>query len=156
VAPTDEEQQLAQIWRESRVDAPQPRRFRSRPGRRVSGRAVLGGLGLLGLLLTVGILGLLGARVLSSVDERSAPDLTVPGADPSGSDPATAADPARCAADRRSVEAAVQAYTIQNGAPPTDLGEVVAAGLLAEPVTSFEYRPGASPELIGVEACAGS
>lgn len=104
--------------------------------------------GLLGLLLTLAILGLLGARVLSSVDEPAAPAATMaPGAGTSAT--------VRCELARTTLTSALEAYRVRNGSPAPDQQALVADGLLAEPVDLFVYDPTAPEPLRPTGDCDG-
>ncbi len=105
--------------------------------------------GLLGLLLTIGILGLLATRVLGSVDP-AAGEVAVPGASEQ-----EVASSVACDADRAAVELALRTYTLQVGSPPPDEAAMAEAGLLPDPVDTFEYRPGEPDPVVGVGSCAG-
>ena len=136
--------------------------------------AIIGGLGLLGLLVAIAIMAVLSNRVLSGTSDANdvlqgtlPPELTTSPAGPvdpgapttaagglSGiTDPATAA---ACQADRATLQTAIQAFELTTGAPPADQGELAAAGILAEPLSTFTVAPGPSGvELTGVGDCAG-
>jgi len=120
---------------------------------------VLGVFGLLSVLLTIGILGILGARVVSSLNDKDGIAGVSAGGvsgDTTATDDVAAAGGASCAIERRTLETAVQAYRATNGGAPADQAAIVAAGILDAPVTSFEYRPGAPEELTGLGECAGT
>lgn len=139
------------------------RRFRSRPLRPGGGR-VGAGLGLLGLLVTVVIMGILGAKVVSSLGGSST--VTIPGRLPAAgsSDPAStgaadgqvAAGDVACRIERRTIETAAQAYQAINGEPPADMAALLQEGLLSADAEPFEYvvvAGAVEPESTG--GCAG-
>ncbi len=116
-------------------------------GPRFSGRSLFGVLGLLILLLTIGIMAVIGGRVLSGVSDSTSvpvglteqlppPDTAVP--DESGTGP-SAVDMARdaaCATDRATLETALAAYEVISGAPASEQQDLVDAGLLGQPIAS--------------------
>lgn len=142
--------------------------------------ALVGGLGLLGLLITIAILALLANRVLSGTDDAAevltddlpaelssttvpgSTDATasteVPGGEAGGAlngltDPAAAA---ACQVNRNTLELAAQAYEIASGSPPPDQQALVDAGYLAEVLATHELGPGpAGVQITGVGDCAG-
>ena len=148
-----------------------PKRIRpASVGRRPPSIALAGGLGLLGLLLTIGIMAVLSTRSVSGTDDatdllegRLPAELTTTTADTTTADPTTAPgaplDPAAavvCEANRDVLETAVRAHELTNGAPPPDQQVLVAAGLLEEPVTTHELVAGAGGVTVaGIGECAG-
>lgn len=110
------------------------------------------------VLVTIAIMGVLGAKVVSSLSSTAT---TLPpvaaAAVPSTAPSASSAGPAACAAARRTVELAVQAFEITTGAPPQDLQAVVDAGLLDQAPSQFELvdRSGTTV-LEGTGECAGA
>jgi hypothetical protein len=138
-------------------------------GRRAPSIALVGGLGLLGLLITVAIMALLANRVLSGTDDAAdvltgqlpaeLTTTTAPGAEGGGGLPAIA-DPAQiatCQANRATLEVASQVYEITTGAPPADQQALVDEGLLEEPISTHELTAGPSGvQVTGVGKCAGS
>jgi hypothetical protein len=148
-------------------------------GRRPPSVAILGGLGLLGLLITIAILALLTNRVLSGTSDADVPidpartipstividdapgTETPPGADqgdsgggglPAGGN----ANPAACQTTRATLEVAAQAYELMNGAPPVDQQALVDSGVLVEPSPDFELTSGpGGVQITGVGACEG-
>lgn len=135
--------------------------------------------GLLGVVLTLGIMVLLVIRVLDGVGgsaEVDAPHLdglvttvpapgpTAPGATaptgpatPSPSAPTDAAAAAACGADRQTVETAAEAYHVLNGAYPPDVQTLVDAGLVSfDGPVDMELRvEGDAVVVVGAGPCAG-
>lgn len=144
----DRDAALAQIWREARVDTPTPRRLRSAGPRFTGGGIALAG-GMLLLLVTIGIVGVLGSRVLASLDEG-----VVGGSTPARVDSPT--QDAACSAGRRTLATALAAYEATRGVRATSQDELVAAGLLDAPVEGFAVDP-TSPEAVrAIEPCVPS
>jgi hypothetical protein len=143
-------------------------------GRRAPSTALVGGLGLLGLLITVAIMALLANRVLSGTDDAAdvltdqlpaeltttiAPGATTtPGAEGGGGLPAIA-DPAQiaaCQVDRSTLEVASQVYEITTGAPPADQQALVDEGFLKAPIATQELTVGPSGvQITGLGECSG-
>lgn len=130
------------MWRTSREPAPKGRRGPSvgpGPGR----GAVLRVGGLLMVLVTIAIMGVLGAKVVSSFSSTDTTLAPAPAAaDSAPASSASSAPLAACAATGRTVELAVQAFEIATGAPPQDLQAVVDAGLLDQVPSQFEVVHG--------------
>lgn len=133
---------------------------------RVSARALLGGLGLLSILVTVAILGLLGSRVLSGLDDADADaertDLLdrIAGSDRTVASTVAPTDHSavalrqRCEQEQRIVMTAVRAYQATHGALPPDLDALV-GDFLAAPVDTVSYRVhGAEVVVDGAGECA--
>ena len=145
-------------------------------GRRPPSIAIIGGLGLLGLLITIAIMAILSNRVLSGTTDAGdvlngtvPPELTTAtSAPPDPGAPTTsaatgpkgltdAATAAACQVDHDTLDTAIQAYELMTGAPPTDQDALVAAGVLAEPVAGFTVTLGISGvEITGVGDCEGT
>ena len=137
--------------RRPRPDGPSApyRGVASSRGPRFSGRSVVGGLGLLALLLTIGIMAVLVGKVISGVSDRTSvpggqteplprPDKAVPDESETGAG-LSAVDMARdvaSAADRATLETALAAYEVISGVAATDQQELVDAGLLGQPIAS--------------------
>jgi len=134
-------------------------------------RAWLSGLGFLSVLVAVGILAVLGARVLSDTEEvRTSPvdaarqidadaDAGADGSPPSSEDGVvlpgrTAADLVQCETTRSTIELAAQAHRLTHGSPPDDLQALVDAGFLEEPVETHTLSVVDGETVItGVGAC---
>lgn len=144
VAPDDRAAELAQIWRDAREPGPTPKGPRAR-GPRISARGLIWAGGLLGVLMTIGILGLVGTRVLQSLDDRSA-------AVPTGGAAGAAVE---CELARSTLASALEAYRIQTGQPAADQQALIDAGLLSEPVEQYVYDPAAPEPVRAVGDCAG-
>ena len=145
-------------------------------GRRAPSIALVGGLGLLGLLITIAIMALLANRVLSGTDDAAdvltdqlpaelttttaAGATTTPGAEGGGGGLPAIADPAQvaaCQVDRSTLDVASQAYEITTGAPPADQQALVDEGFLKEPIATQELTSGPSGvQITGVGECAGT
>lgn len=150
----------AEAWAEvSKMDKPpQPKRFQNRPSRRGGGGG--GGFlrifGLVGVLVTIVILGFLAVKVLSGTETAakgagggaatSTPAGPAPPSTVLGDASATA-----CDANRRTVQSAAAAFVAQNGAPPKDVAELVAAGLLSEVPPNIVVVPGMGTGSVTVE-----
>ncbi len=146
-------------------------------GRRAPSMAIMGGLGLLGLLLTVAIMAVLVNRVLSDTSDPSDGDprqgLAVPTTVAPGAASSTGVAPeagggvalpgatddlnaAACQVNRSTLEVAAQAHELQTGAPPADQQALVDAGALLEPIPGFELTGGPDGvQVTGVGECAG-
>ena len=124
---------------------------------------MLGLLGLAGLLVTLGLTAVMGARVLSDLGDGSGGATTGAGVTSSsavgaGGDPgAPAGAPgAGRATDRDTLATAVEAYRVLHGSPPPDVAALVASGLLVSPIDTFELQVGGTEvTLVGRGACAG-
>jgi hypothetical protein len=132
----------------------------------VLGGGLVRAAGLLGVLLTIALLAVLGARVLSGLGATGdgarglvggvpvppAPDGVMPGP---GAGPAGASQVA-CDLERSAVDAAVTAFMATRGRPPADAGELVAAGLLDGPPARHTVRvEGGAVTVDGTGDCAG-
>jgi hypothetical protein len=104
--------------------------------------------GLIGVLVTVAVLGLLGVRVLASVGERSS------SVEQTAEQLPEVASAETCRSSRRILEVALTAYLAQNGSAAPDQQALVSAGLLSETVDEFVYDPAAPEPLVGVGPCA--
>lgn len=111
-------------------------------GPRFSGRGVLAVFGILGLLLTVGLMALLAVRVLDSTDP--VPDL--PGPD---------AGAAECETERATIEIGVQAYELTTGNRPADIQALVDFGVLSGSADEYSHQLGANGEVVATGGCAG-
>ncbi|MFZ4519567.1 MAG: type II secretion system protein, partial [Microthrixaceae bacterium] len=145
----------AEAWAEvSAMDKPpQPKRFQNRPSRGGGGGGALRIFGLVGVLVTIAILGILAVKVLSGTE--SAPEATgaattaapSPTANPVTGDASAAA----CTANRQAVQDAVVAYIAQTGGPPKDLAALVAANYLTDVPPNIVIVPGMGSGTVQVE-----
>lgn len=158
-----------------------PKHLRTSSGPRFSGRGVLAVFGILGVLLTIGIMAILAVKVLDGMsgsttedpspsanpaDEGGA-DLVVPGApgvplapgvpdgaqiDPGGSTDAARA--AECEVEATTIGTAAQAFELVHGSPAASVDEIVAQGYL-EPVDGgFSHELGPNGEVLATGDCA--
>ncbi len=139
---------------------------------RFSGRGILAVFGILGLLLTLGIMAFLAVQVLDGVSGDSSSgssdlgtdDITVPTVapgSPTDQAPATAptgaADATACRTTLRTVETAAEAYNAINGDYPPDVATLVQEGLLAsdQPIDAALRVEGGELVVTGTGRCAG-
>lgn len=123
------------------------------------------GLGLLGLLITVAIIGVLAARSMSDVSDSPAGDVirNRGGASSTAAPEGGAVTPgagdspqaASCATERSTIETAAQAFELTVGSPPPDLQAVVDSGLLVPTDVPFRHEIGPDGAVVGTGACAG-
>lgn len=128
--------------------------------------------GILGLLLTLGIMAFLAVQVLDGVSTTSssgssdlgADDITPTTVAPDSSTeqapataPTEAADATACRVTLRTVETAAEAYNAMNGSYPPDVQTLVTAGLLAsdEPIDAELRVEGGALVVTGAGRCAG-
>ncbi|HPU38706.1 MAG TPA: hypothetical protein PLS63_03975 [Microthrixaceae bacterium] len=151
---------------------------------RFAGRGVLAVFSILGLLLTLGIMAILGMKVLDGVSGSSSKDdattgsvlaeltTTVPGSDPTAPTTAapgapgtggpagatSAASAAACKANARTIETAAEAYNAMNGSYPSDVQTLIDAGLLQpKGPLPFELHVQDGAVLVtGTGTCAGT
>ena len=152
-----------------------PRHLRTSSGPRFSGRGVLAVFGLLGVLLTVGIMVFLFMKVLDGTDAGGV-DTGQPGADspdapglpavplapgvPDGAQPGTggatdAAAEAACDQERANIELAIESYTVLHGDPPGSLQVLVDDGLLEPPEGGLSHELSGDGTVVGTGGCAG-
>lgn len=147
-------------------------------GRRAPSFALVGGLGLLGLLITVAIMAILANRVLSGTDDAAdviggslpaeltttVPGQTaVPGQGSEGGDGGgglssigESSNATVCQVNRGVLEVAAQAYEISYGSAPVDQQQLLDSGMLSEPVPNFTVSSSASGVVItGEGICEG-
>lgn len=124
-----------QIWAGARQPAGrEPRNVRIRPARRFGGRGVLSAVGLLSLLVGVAVMGLLGARVLSSTGTATgAPDRNP-------AELVTESVESTCELNRRALDTAINLYEAATGVAPHTQDALVNVGMLTEPVEHFTVR----------------
>lgn len=165
----------AEAWAEvSAMDRPaQPKRFQNRPSRRGGGGGgFLRIFGLVGVLVTIVILGFLAVKVLSGTETAAkgagggaatstpaSPGSTPPGPAYAGPPASASADasPAACETNRQAVLTAAAAFAVQNGRSAKDVSELVAAGLLTEAPPNITLVPGPdgrSGQVEGTGPCA--
>lgn len=147
-----------------------PKNLRTSGGPRFSGRGVLAVFGILGVLLTIGIMAFLAVKVLDgmsgqggsgedntagNVDEGGA-DLVVPGVPGAPAvpvapgvpgaaemDPGGSTDAARaaeCELERATIETAAQAFELLHGSPPSSVDAIVAEGYLRPEDGGFSHE----------------
>lgn len=104
--------------------------------------------GLIGVLVTVAVLGLLGVRVLASVGDRST------SVEETADQLPDVASADTCRSSERVLEVALTAYLAQFGTEAPDQQALVSAGLLTGTVDEFVYDPNAAEPLVGVGPCA--
>lgn len=150
-------------------------------GPRYNAKVIFSVLGLLGLLITIGIMGVLSGTVMGDLGgggDRSGNDalreLTTPTTAPTGTGPVTTAAPgvtaqvgpsgptgaataASCASDRDTVHTAAEAYKVMNGSYPPDLATLIASGLLQAdaPVHVELHVEGDVLSVVGTGPCTG-
>lgn len=143
------------------------RRFRHRPARRFGGIGLLRVFGLLSVLVTIGVLGVLASKVLSGMGDTTADVSTLAGpAAPSGAEQPGTASPqgspgstdaalvANCQIDLRTVQTAVNAYQAIHGSLPADQAALVDDVLLDEAADTVDYRiVGGEPVFEGAGQC---
>lgn len=139
-----------------------PKHLRTSGGPRLRGRGVLAVFGLLGMLLTVGIMVFLFLRVLdglSADDDPAVPAVPAIPAIPGGAglDPqgATAsADAAACSQELETIRVAVQTYEVLHGGAPGSLAELIAQGFLVEPTEGFSHEIAGDGTIEPIGSCA--
>lgn len=142
-----------------------PKNLRTSTGPRFSGRGVLAVFGILGVLLTVGIMAFLAVKVLDGVsnpngaegddsDANHTPETpVVPGVPAApvapgvpggaGIDPASPTDAARgaaCEAERAAVESAAATFELVHGNRPNSVDELVSGGYLTPGDDGFSHE----------------
>ncbi|UDY37817.1 hypothetical protein [Dermatobacter hominis] len=137
-------------------------------GPRLGGRGALALFGLLGVLVTVGIMAFLAVQVLDGVGGSDDADVGASLGDPAGGPASTVAlDPtapsdgaaaAACATTKDTLETAAEAYRSVNGSYPPDLAALVSSGMVdTDGRIDFELRvEGDTLVVTGTGSCAGS
>lgn len=119
--------------------------MRIRPARSFGGLSGLRIVGLVSLLVTVAVLGVLGARVLSGTGDAL-----------SDADVMAATGRSRCELEREAVEEAVARHEAITGILPHHEDVLVNLGMLSKPVESFTVRIEDGRVVItGVGRCRG-
>lgn len=155
-----------------------PKNLRASTGPPFGGRGVLAVFGLLGVLLTIGIMVLLFVKVIDGAsgngddNASDAPTTDVPaptdgseeavpgvpglpgGAQIDPSAPTDAARAAECETERATIEMAVAAYEILKGTNATSVDELIAEGLLVPPDGGFSQELSADGTVVGTGDCA--
>ena len=155
-----------------------PKNLRTSTGPRFSGRGVLAVFGILGVLLTVGIMAFLAVKVLGGVsnpngaegDHSPANDTPIApvvpgvpavpaapgipgGAEIDPSSPTDAARAAACDAERATIETAATTFEVLQGKPPATIDELVAAGYLTPGEDGFSHELSAGGAVVPTGDC---
>ena len=142
-----------------------PKHLRTTSGPRFSGRGVFAVFGLLGIVLTLGIMAFLAVKVLDATpgtgsglsgtqvgpEAPDVPDGSV--GDPGASTDAAAA--AACQGERSTIEVVIQGYEVLHGSPPANLEALISEGLLDPPEEGLSFELSGGGTLTGVGSCAG-
>lgn len=144
-------------------------------GPRFPARALLAVFGILGLVLTLGIMAILGSRIVDSMSDDSpgsVADQVLPSDlapdEPGGSGGTAplrgidASSQASCAVNKATIETAAQAHNLTVGSWPADLQALFDSGMLdpgfaAEASATFTVSPGGNGVVVeGIGGCAGT
>lgn len=155
-----------------------PKNLRTTAGPRFNGRGALAVFGILGLLLTIGIMAFLAVKVLDGASNANggtesdraendeATDPVTPGLPavpaapgvPGGAEidpnnPSDAARAASCRAESVTIKTAATTFELLQGRPPTSVDELVAAGYLTPEEDGFSHALSAGGAVVPTGDC---